>query len=71
VGAPIGEIDVVRGDPATGKFLVFHLAYGRIVGVSAVNSTRELRAARKLIGAPQPSDLADLADPAVALASRV
>jgi NADPH-dependent 2,4-dienoyl-CoA reductase/sulfur reductase-like enzyme len=71
VGAPIGEIDVVRGDPATGKFLVFHLAGGRVAGVSAINSTRELRAARRLIGAPQPADPAALADRTVALTALV
>ena len=67
VGAPIGETDVVRGDPASGRFVVFHVAAGRVVGVSAVNAVRELRAARRLIGAPAP-DPAALADPAVNLA---
>ncbi|HEX3918104.1 MAG TPA: FAD-dependent oxidoreductase [Caulobacteraceae bacterium] len=71
VGDPIGETDVVRGDPATGKFLVFHLAGGRVAGVSAINSTRELRTARKLIGGPQPADLGALADPTVALTALV
>lgn len=51
VGAPIGEEDVVRGDPETGRFLVFHLVEGRVAGVSAVNDARSLRAAKGLIGA--------------------
>src|SRR5690606_17420330 len=29
-GAPAGEADVVRGDPASGKFLVFHVAGGLV-----------------------------------------
>jgi 3-phenylpropionate/trans-cinnamate dioxygenase ferredoxin reductase subunit len=69
VGIPIGEIDVVRGDPASGKFLVFHLLDGRIEGVSSVNAVRELRAAKKLIGSAQPADLEALANPAVDLAA--
>jgi NADPH-dependent 2,4-dienoyl-CoA reductase/sulfur reductase-like enzyme len=68
VGAPLGEQDVVRGDPASGRFLVFHIAGGRIVGVSAVNAARELRKARRLIGAAAPADLAALSDPQADLA---
>lgn len=69
VGMPVGETDVVRGDPASGRFLVFHLIGGRIEGVSSVNAVRELRAAKRLIGQPQPADLAALANPAVDLAA--
>jgi NADPH-dependent 2,4-dienoyl-CoA reductase/sulfur reductase-like enzyme len=68
VGAPIGETDVVRGDPASGRFLVFHLTEGKVVGVSAVNAVRELRAARCLVGSAKAQDQAALADPAVELA---
>lgn len=68
VGAPQGEADVVRGDPASGRFVVFHLAGGLIAGVSAVNAARELRTARRLIGRPAP-DAAALADPAANLAA--
>jgi NADPH-dependent 2,4-dienoyl-CoA reductase/sulfur reductase-like enzyme len=50
VGAPMGEVDVVRGDPAGGSFLVFHVAAGEVVGVSAIGAVRQLRTARKLIG---------------------
>lgn len=60
VGAPTGDEDVVRGDPVSGKFLVFHLADGRVVGVSAVNDARNLRAAKGLIGTRvDPALLAD------------
>jgi NADPH-dependent 2,4-dienoyl-CoA reductase/sulfur reductase-like enzyme len=69
VGAPQGEADVVRGDPAEGRFLVFHLAEGHIVGVSALNAVRELRKARRLIGAPAPADVSVLADPQADLAA--
>jgi NADPH-dependent 2,4-dienoyl-CoA reductase/sulfur reductase-like enzyme len=69
VGAPVGETDVVRGDPGSGKFLVFHLIGGRIEGVSAVNAVRELRAAKRMIGVAQPADLEALANPAVDLAA--
>lgn len=65
LGAPVGEIDVVRGDPGEGKFLVFHLADGKLAGVSAVNDARGLRAAKALIGADV--DPAALADPAADL----
>ena len=67
VGAPTGEADVVRGDPASGGFLVFHLAGGEVAGVSAINAVRQLRAARRLLGVRV--EAAGLADPAVDLAS--
>jgi NADPH-dependent 2,4-dienoyl-CoA reductase/sulfur reductase-like enzyme len=63
VGEPLGEIDVVRGDPSEGRFLVFHLVGGEIVGVSAINAARDLRVAKTLIGAQPARDPARLADP--------
>lgn len=64
VGDPIGEHDVVRGDSESGRFVVFHLTDGEVVGVSAVNAVRELRAAKKLIGASRDAaKLADLSEP--------
>jgi 3-phenylpropionate/trans-cinnamate dioxygenase ferredoxin reductase subunit len=69
-GAPIGEVDVVRGDPASGKFLVFHIVGGIVAGVSAINSARDLRAAKKLVGGPAPADLSNLDNPAVALKAK-
>jgi 3-phenylpropionate/trans-cinnamate dioxygenase ferredoxin reductase subunit len=71
VGTPAGEFDVMRGDPASGKFLVFHVTGGRVTGVSAVNAARELRAAKRLIGSARPADLDALADPAADLAALV
>ncbi len=67
VGAPIGETDILRGDPASGRFLVFHLGAGRVSGVSAVNAVRELRLAKRLIGRPI-SEPGALGDPAQDLA---
>jgi NADPH-dependent 2,4-dienoyl-CoA reductase/sulfur reductase-like enzyme len=67
-GAAIGERDIVRGDPASGRFLVFHVSGGVVMGVSAVNSVRELRVAKKLIGRPAPADVTALADPSAPLA---
>lgn len=69
-GASIGEQDVVRGDPANGKFIVFHLIGGRVAGVSAINSARDLRAAKKLIGqSVSAQDLCDEAKPLASLAA--
>lgn len=71
VGDPIGETEAVRGDPVSGSFLVFHLAQGRVVGVSAINSVRQLRVARRLIGSAKAADPAALADLAVDLTTLV
>ena len=62
-GTPIGQSDIVRGDPASGKFLVFHIVEGLVAGVSAINAVRDLRAAKKLLGHPAPADLTDPAVP--------
>ena len=71
VGDPLGESEVVRGDPASGAFLVFHIADNRVVGVSAINATRQLRLARRLLDSVRSADAAALADPAADLASLV
>lgn len=69
-GSPAGDAHVLRGDPASGKFLVFHVDGGVIAGVSAVNAARDLRHAKKLVGRRAPSDqaLADGAKPLAELA---
>lgn len=57
---------VVRGDPASGKFAVFHLdAQNRAQAVEAVNSPQEFVAGRAMVGAATPLDPARIADPAV------
>lgn len=56
---------VVRGDPASGAFAVFHLKGDRIVCVEAVNAAAEFMGGRQMIGRGTPVDADRLADPAV------
>lgn len=67
-GVPF-DIDevIVRGDPATGKFAVFHLAGDVIQAVEAVNAPAEFMMGKKLIGQRQPISRVRLADPAVSM----
>jgi 3-phenylpropionate/trans-cinnamate dioxygenase ferredoxin reductase component len=58
---------LVRGDPTTAKFAVFHLKGPVIRAVEAVNAPAEFMAARQLIGSQRPIDRAKLADPAVSM----
>lgn len=58
---------LVRGDPATGKFAVFHLNGDVIQAVEAVNAPAEFMAGRQLIGQRKPVSLEKLADPAVSM----
>ena len=62
-----GEESVVRGDPATGKFAVFHLAAGAVVAVETVNSSPDFMAAKKLIASSAHVDPTRLADVTVGL----
>ncbi|WP_436356039.1 NAD(P)/FAD-dependent oxidoreductase [Brevundimonas sp. CEF1] len=58
---------VVRGDPASGAFAVFHLQGDRIVCVEAVNAPAEFMGGRLLIGKGTPVDTALLADPSISI----
>lgn len=58
---------LVRGDPATAKFAVFHLKGDLIQAVEAVNAPAEFMAGRQLIGLRKPVDRAKLADPAISM----
>lgn len=58
---------VVRGDPTTGGFAVFHLNGDRVVCVEAVNAPPEFMAGKQLIGKATPVDVAKLADQAVSM----
>jgi len=61
-----GDAVVLRGDPATRKFAVFHLRDGAVAAVEAVNAAAEYLVGRKLIadGAQvAPQRLADTAIP--------
>ncbi|MBN9466617.1 FAD-dependent oxidoreductase [Brevundimonas sp.] len=58
---------VVRGDPTTGGFAVFHLNGDRIVCVEAVNAAPEFMAGKQLIGKGTPVDATRLADRTVSM----
>jgi len=58
---------LVRGDPATAKFAVFHLKGDVIRAVEAINAPAEFMAGRQLIGSQKPIDRAKLADRAVSM----
>jgi 3-phenylpropionate/trans-cinnamate dioxygenase ferredoxin reductase subunit len=58
---------LVRGDPATARFAVFHLKGDVIRAVEAVNAPAEFMAARQLIGSQKRIDRTRLADLAVSM----
>ncbi|HWU22106.1 MAG TPA: FAD-dependent oxidoreductase [Nocardioides sp.] len=62
-----GETVVLRGDPTTGRFAVFHLSADAVVAVETVNSAPDFMAARKLIASSAHVDAERLADPSVGL----
>ncbi len=63
------EVDdvVVRGDPASAKFAVFHLKGDLVQAVEAVNAGAEFMAGRQLIAQRRPISRARLADIAVSM----
>jgi 3-phenylpropionate/trans-cinnamate dioxygenase ferredoxin reductase subunit len=58
---------LVRGDPLTAKFAVFHLKGPVVRAVEAVNAPAEFMAARQLIGSQRPIDRAKLADTTISM----
>ena len=67
-GLPVGaDRMIVRGDPATGNFAVFHLIGDRLVCVEAVNAPSEFMAGKQLIQRRTSVDAARLADPGVSM----
>ena len=67
-GLPFDVDDiVVRGDPATAKFAVFHLNGDKIQAVEAVNAPAEFMAGRQLIGQRRSVSRAKLADTSVSM----
>lgn len=67
-GLPLeSDRTVVRGEPAIGRFAVFHLAGNRIVCVEAVNAPPEFMAGKQLIQRRAPVDPAKLADREVSM----
>ncbi len=67
-GLPFECDDIlVRGDPASGKFAVFHLKGGTVQAVEAVNAPPEFMAGRQLIASRRPVARDRLANPAVSM----
>ncbi|MFN3521164.1 MAG: NAD(P)/FAD-dependent oxidoreductase [Phenylobacterium sp.] len=58
---------LVRGDPASGKFAVFHLKGDQVQAVEAINSPPEFMMGRQLIGNRRPVNRSKLADPSVSM----
>jgi 3-phenylpropionate/trans-cinnamate dioxygenase ferredoxin reductase subunit len=58
---------LVRGDPATAQFAIFHLKGDVIQAVEAVNAPAEFMAGRQLIASKRPIDRDRLANPAVSM----
>jgi 3-phenylpropionate/trans-cinnamate dioxygenase ferredoxin reductase subunit len=58
---------LVRGDPATAKFAVFHLKGDQIQAVEAVNSPPEFMMGKQLIGNRKPVSRERLADTTVSM----
>jgi 3-phenylpropionate/trans-cinnamate dioxygenase ferredoxin reductase subunit len=58
---------LVRGDPATAKFAVFHLRGDRLQSVEAINSPPEFMMGKQLILSRRPVDKARLADPSISM----
>lgn len=63
------EVDqlVLRGDPASAHFAVFHLKGDLIQAVEAVNAPPEYMMGRQLIGSRRPIDRKKLADPSISM----
>jgi 3-phenylpropionate/trans-cinnamate dioxygenase ferredoxin reductase component len=67
-GLPFEVDDIlIRGDPATARFAVFHLKGDLIQAVEAVNAGAEFMGGRQLIASRRPISRARLADTAVSM----
>ena len=58
---------VVRGDPRSGRFAVFHLKVDQLQSVEAINAPPEFMLGRRLIGNRKRLDRRKLADPTVSM----
>ena len=56
-----------RGDPASGKAILFYFAGDRLVAANTIDMARDMRFIRQIIAAGKPVDEAKLLDPAVKL----
>jgi 3-phenylpropionate/trans-cinnamate dioxygenase ferredoxin reductase subunit len=67
-GIPFDADEIlVRGDPAAGKFAVFHLKQGAVRAVEAVNAPPEFMMGKILIASGKPVARDRLADPTVSM----
>jgi 3-phenylpropionate/trans-cinnamate dioxygenase ferredoxin reductase subunit len=67
-GVPFDVDDlVVRGEPSSARFAVFHMKGDVIQAVEAINSPAEFMGGKLLIGAKRPVSRERLADPAVSM----
>jgi 3-phenylpropionate/trans-cinnamate dioxygenase ferredoxin reductase subunit len=55
---------VLRGDLQSNKFLMFHLADGKIVGATSINEPRDMKFAQRLIESRTTIEVEKLKDPA-------
>jgi len=58
---------LIRGDPATAKFAMFHLKGDQVQSVEAINSPPEFMMGKQLILSRKPVNKARLADPSVSM----
>ena len=71
-GLPTGaDSHLLRGDPAEGRFTVFHLRHGRLIAADSVNSPADHMAARRLVAARTSFPPEQLTDPAAPLKSLI
>ena len=63
-GQSSGDDEIVRGDPAQGKFALIQRQQGRIVGAACMNQPRDFGALRRIIATGATPDREALADPA-------
>jgi 3-phenylpropionate/trans-cinnamate dioxygenase ferredoxin reductase component len=67
-GVPFDSDELlIRGDPQTASFAVFHLKGDRVMAVEAVNAGHEFMGGKLLIASRKPVDKTKLADPAVSM----
>jgi 3-phenylpropionate/trans-cinnamate dioxygenase ferredoxin reductase component len=67
-GVPFDTDEIlVRGDPASGKFAVFHLRQGAVRAVEAVNAPPEFMMGKQLIASRRPVARERLADPTISM----
>jgi len=68
---PAEPSTVVRGDPAAGRFALFHLDGGALSAVESANSPAEFMAGKKFLASGTRLDPARLADPSTPLRDAV